>query len=112
MTDRLRQPVALVMRLLAQGDFVGLARLSNQARLQEQAIRKAVSDYGRTLIDPPGDAFDLMDIVQLHGDGPVRWSISMPMWTKEEGRSDLAVELTLTENSDGFDIELNDLHVR
>lgn len=35
----------------------------------------------------------------------------MPLWTIEEGRSDLSLELTLVENDKTISIELDDIHV-
>lgn len=111
MNERLREPVAQVLGLLAREDYSELARLTNQVRLSAQDIARVVSDYGRTLVEPPEDAFKLLDAVQVRGAQPPRWSITMPVWTKEEGRSDLSVELTVTDHGNGFNIELDDLHV-
>jgi hypothetical protein len=111
MNERLREPVARVLGLLAQKKYAELARLTNEVRLSAPAIAQAVADYGRTLVEPPDDAFNLLDAVQVRGAQPPRWSITMPVWTKEEGRSDLSVELTVTDCGNGFSIELDDLHV-
>jgi hypothetical protein len=35
----------------------------------------------------------------------------MPLWTKEEGRSDLTLELTVTMGANDTQIELDDIHV-
>ena len=35
----------------------------------------------------------------------------MPLWTKEEGRSDLSIEVTVIKETSGFKIELDDIHV-
>jgi hypothetical protein len=35
----------------------------------------------------------------------------MPLWTREEGRSDLSVEITLIAQNGDFRIELDDIHV-
>ena len=111
MNERLREPVAQVLGLLAQKKYAELARLTNEVRLSAQEIAQAVADYGRTLVEPPEDAFSLLDALQVRGAQPPRWSITMPVWTREEGRSDLSVELTVTDFGNGFSIELDDLHV-
>jgi len=111
MNERLREPVAQVLGLLAQKKYEQLARLTNGVRLSAQEMAQAVADYGRTLVEPPDDAFNLLDAVQVRGAEPPRWSITMPVWTKEEGRSDLSLELTVTDHCNSFGIELDDIHV-
>jgi len=111
MNEHLRKPVAHVLSLLARKEYAELAKLTNQVRLSEQDITRAVADYGRTLVEPPDDAFNFLNIVQVYGSHALRWSITMPVWTKEEGRSDLSVELTVTDHGNDFSIELDDIHV-
>jgi hypothetical protein len=88
-----------------------LEKLTGGMRLDEEEIRKAVTDYGRILITPPNSAFELMDVIKVKSAETPRWSITMPLWTQEEGRSDLSMELTVTEQKDGYKIKLDDLHV-
>jgi hypothetical protein len=35
----------------------------------------------------------------------------MPLWTREEGRSDLSIAITVIADGEGFRIELDDIHV-
>ena len=35
----------------------------------------------------------------------------MPLWTQEEGRSDLTVGMTIIEQQNNFVVELDDIHV-
>ena len=42
---------------------------------------------------------------------PPRWSVRMDLWTAEEGRSDLSLELTIIESGRGYTVELDDIHV-
>ena len=54
----------------------------------------------------------LVETTRIVGAEPPAWSVVVPLWTREEGRSDLTAELTLTESSAGeIDLELDDLHV-
>jgi hypothetical protein len=52
-----------------------------------------------------------MDSIQVRGATQPRWSVTMPVWTKEEGRSDLTAELTIIDRGNGFAVEFDDLHV-
>lgn len=111
MIEHLKKPVAQVLALLAQGAYEELAELTHGIRLSAAEIAYAVQTHGRTLVTPPDHAFELMDAIQVRGAEPPRWSVTIPAWTKEEGRSDLSLELTLIERGADFDIEFDDLHV-
>jgi hypothetical protein len=52
-----------------------------------------------------------MEVAAVREVKPPRWSIIMPLWTAEEGRSDLSLELTLVENGETTNVELDDIHV-
>jgi len=111
MANRLEQPVRRVLALLAEKRYTELESLTHGVRLRAADISNAIADYGRTIIAPPDDAFRLMDVVEVKAAVPPRWSITMPVWTKEEGRSDLSVELTVIEDGGAFRVELDDIHV-
>src|SRR4030095_10906907 len=105
MNERLRDPVFKVIEHLVAGKFAELESLTSGQRLNAQEMGKAVSDYGRKLVLPPEDAFRLMDVVEVRNARPSQWSVTMPLWTREEGRSDLAIEVTLIADHENFRIE-------
>jgi hypothetical protein len=72
----------------------------------------AIADYGRHLVSPPDSAFGFMDVVETLNVQPPRWSVVMPLWTQEEGRSDLSLELTIIREDDSFRVQLDDIHIR
>jgi hypothetical protein len=51
------------------------------------------------------------DIVQVEGVSPPRYSVRYDLWTKEEGRSDLSIELTIQFEHYGLQVELDNIHV-
>ena len=111
MVDPLRTPVREVVQMLANGDYQRLASLTEGHRLSADEMRQAITRYNRTLIVPPEEAYGEIDAIQVQNSGPPSWSVRMPLWTEEEGRSDLTLELTMTELTDGFIIEIDDIHV-
>ncbi len=111
MNEHLQQPVREVIELLAGGKYSELEALTKGVRLTAEEIAKAIVDYGRHLVVPPENAFELMDVVEVRTTGMARWSITMPLWTREEGRSDLSLEVTLIGDQKPFGIELDDIHV-
>jgi len=88
-----------------------LELLTRGIRLSSEQIEAAIVEYGRTLVVPPVSAFSFMDVIEIRNSPSPSWSITMPLWTKEEGRSDLSLELTLVEKGGGFEVEVDDIHV-
>jgi hypothetical protein len=111
MNEQLKESVRQVIALLVAGKYTELETLTHGVRLSAKEIATAVSDYGRKLTLPPESGFGEMNAVEVKNAQPKKWSIAMPLWTHEEGRSDLTMEMTIIEKANGFAIELDDLHV-
>ena len=111
MLEQLRKPVRRVIELLTVGKYAEVEALTNGNRLKEADMAKAIGDYGRHLVLPPDSAFALMDVVEVRDATPRQWSVTMPLWTREEGRSDLSIAVTLIARERGFTVELDDIHV-
>ena len=111
MNEKLIEPVNRIVSLLVVGRYADLEQQTYGVRLTANEMAKAIADYGRTLVPPPQDGFKLMNVVEIKEAQPKRWSVAIPLWTKEEGRSDLTVEMTIVEREDTFLIELDDIHV-
>ncbi|MDB6035558.1 MAG: hypothetical protein JWM16_5896 [Verrucomicrobiales bacterium] len=111
MNEKRKEPVSQIINLLVASRYADLVRQMHGIRLTANEIAKAIDDYGRTLVSPPPEGFQRMNIVEIQGSQPKRWSIAMPLWTKEEGLSDLTVEVTIIEHENSFATELDDIHV-
>jgi len=111
MNDKLREPVNQIISLLVAAKYAELEEQTHGVRLSANAMAKAIAEYGRTLVLPPEDGFSLMNVVEVTNAHPKRWSVAMPLWTKEEGRSDLTVEMTIVERESIFSVELDDIRV-
>ena len=60
----------------------------------------------------PSVALAAIDVVAISASNPHRWSVVVPLWTVEEGRSDLSLELTLEDSGkESYEVEIDDLHV-
>ncbi len=98
--------------MLVHGDYVGLEKLSQERRLTSSEIEYGVKDYGCHLVSLPESAFEYLGIVEVEGTWPRTWAVDVPLWSLEEGRSDLTVELTLIEHDGEFyDVEIDGIHV-
>jgi hypothetical protein len=111
MNERFKEPVRKVIKLLAAGQYAELQTITNGVRLTAPKMAEAINEYGRKLIPVAEEGLDLMDVVEVRTIPPQKWSVTVPLWTREEGRSDLSLELTLIKDGDGFRIELDDIRV-
>lgn len=109
--SRITKTVQSVVGKLVARDYIGLERLSSGVRLSAQALELTVSQYGRTLCPLPSERWPDLDIVEVSGTEPARFSVRVDLWTLEEGRSDLSLELTLIDRGEALAVEIDDLHV-
>jgi hypothetical protein len=100
-----------LLSLLVERKYLEIEAMTNGVRLSAVQIQNAIRSYGRTLVIPPESAFGLIDPIEVNGIHPAQWSINLPLWTKEEGRSDLSIEMTIIETKPTFTIELDDIRV-
>ena len=103
--------VRTLVEQLAKGDYDRLISGCVQSRLASEDLRQVIQSYGRKLVAPPINAYQQLDAVQIKGADVPSWSVRVPVWTEEEGRSDLTLELTIALSSEGLRVELDDLHV-
>ena len=107
-----KEKLFCIFELLARRDYLELEKVTGGVRLHAIEIEGAVKSYGRTMAVPPLSHLELMDVIEIEGVDPKKWSISIPLWTMEEGRSDLTLEITVVRNNDcQFIVELDDIHV-
>jgi hypothetical protein len=75
-------------------------------------MRNAVHEYPGTLVPLPPDSQRWLEVVPIDGGSAHSWSVTQPLFTAEEGRSDLSLLLTVVANSDGgFLVQVDDIHV-
>lgn len=106
-----------IVQWLVQRDYDEIEKRTDRVRLSAVELRNAVDEYGRRLLMPPDVAFDELDVVEIDTKGGARaWSVRVDLWTEEEGRSDLSLEMTMREpnEDDGggqLVVEVDNLHV-
>jgi hypothetical protein len=82
----LRPALVEVVERLAAGDYAAID--------SEGDVGTWVRTYPATLIALPEQAWDEADAVPIETGG---WSVVLPLWTAEEGRSDLSLTATVYE---------------
>jgi hypothetical protein len=87
-----------------------IIRRATRSRVSARELAASLSSYGRTLATPPGSDLGIQ-AVEIAGASPQSWSIWAPVWTVEEGQSDLWVQVTATLGEVEVELELHDLRV-
>ena len=107
----IKSEVSDVVDMLVRGDYDAVVERSNGERLTAAELEQAIADYGRTLQKPGSGWWDTVDVTPV-GDGDDEFYVAAPLWTEEEGRSDLTLELSVAKTDSGdYSIEVDDLHV-
>ncbi len=103
--------VRLVYSHLLAKQYGELEKITNGLRMSASEIEVAVSEYGCELTTYPETI--QLDVIEVEGSASKEWSVVAPIFTKEEGLSDLSLELSLTENGKPiYEIELDNIRVR
>ncbi len=110
MDMKLMNQVRRLIEDLAAGRYADIAADGRAGRLTEAELRTAVAAYGRTLVPLPSDSDRFVDIYEqkFHPDAV---ALDVPLWTLEEGRSDLTLSLTATKQGETYTVAVDDLHV-
>lgn len=102
--------VRVVVGLLVRGEYEELETLTEARRLTAARIAAAVEGPGRDLISPPDEAFREAGAaaVETESDDERAFRVAFPLWTAQDGRSDLVLGLTVAEVMDGvWTVELD-----
>jgi hypothetical protein len=88
-----------------------IQRIDRGGRMKADEWGTRIAEYGRTLKTPPQGDFESSDVAPLRGQEGSAWSVWYRLWTEEEGRSDLGVQLTVRYDGHAVKIEADDLRV-
>ena len=104
--------VDIVNRLVAK-DYAGLTRdgfVSYSDDPDDASIGMWIEDYPATLVPLPKEAWEFADrgrVISL----PDTWWVVVDLWTAEEGRSDLSMEVTALERGEQVEFVIDGVHV-
>ncbi|MFO0706618.1 MAG: DUF1851 domain-containing protein [Nitrospira sp.] len=111
--DSVEVAVREVIALLVAQRYKDLARFTQGTPITDQDIARVIQEYGQTVVPCPEPLEDLIDIAEVTDTARPTWSVVVPLYTREEGRSDLSVELTVVEVAQNdFQVRLENVHVR
>jgi hypothetical protein len=104
-------PLLKLVRSLVANRFAELAAAGSMGRVDPADAQRVLDQYPATFREPPIEILSHGDAVEVIG-VPGEWRIDLPLWTAEEGRSDLELRVTGHRLEDGsVEIELDDILV-
>lgn len=93
----LRSQVERAYQLLVRRNYSKLIEFAGDSRLTAADIAFAITTYGRTLQPWPSEQPMPIDAIPIRNSNPPSWSVRIDAFTAEEGRSDLSIEMTITQ---------------
>ena len=107
--DAVWSEVCRLVEDLSRGEYDAIHARGQCPRCTPAELRAAVEQYGRKLTPLPDVARELCDIYET---GPTTFALDVPLWTVEEGRSDLTLQIdaTLAHNT-MTTVTISNLHV-
>jgi hypothetical protein len=109
--DPVRSALDEIVPLLVAGRMEDIQRIDRGGRMKADEWRTRIAEYGKTLRKPPQGDFETSDVIPLQGQEGSAWSVWYRLWTVEEGKSDLAVELTVYYDGQNVEIDADSLRV-
>ena len=102
--------VRQLVKDLVNGHYTEIEADGRIGRLTKDELRRAVAEYGRRLTQLPEGAIEAVDVYPT--DGVLNQaSVDVPLWTEEEGQSDLTLSVIIREEMDRVTVTISDLHV-
>lgn len=103
---RFRPIIEQVAERIAAGDFAGLARDYSRPG---HDLGLWAREYPATFIPLPPEAWRHAGAYFLADHDA--WKVDVDLWSQEEGRSDMTLQVTVWEETDGIKLTIDDLHV-
>lgn len=110
--ERFRPALAAVVERLAAGDYLGLKRDGIDPH-PDADLSLWIRNYGAAgvvIVPLPEEAWASADAIPVTV-RPREWWVVLPLWTREEGMSDLSMEATVLE-SPSLSVVIDDIHAR
>lgn len=108
---KLKDMVRQIVTKLVMGEYRDLEKLSRGVRLKADEIEAGVVQYGKVLTMPPISQFKELDVIPVRDSKVRKFDVRVPLWTLEEGKSDLTLELTLIEDAEkNYRVEIDGIH--
>jgi hypothetical protein len=90
------------------GNYEDIVLRKENGRIDINDLENVIKEYNKTIIPLPEEAFSIAELYKINDN---QIDIYIPLWTKEEGRSDLTLFLSCYNTNETLTVEINDLRV-
>ncbi len=112
--QHIQDEVWAIMQLLVDGEWEQLEARTQGTRLTSDEIARELSEYPATFVMPPPQVLKELDVHEIASrrcGNECAWSVWFSLWSKEEGSSDLGVEIRIVYDGAGYRTELDNIRV-
>jgi hypothetical protein len=92
MDVKINETVNVIVRALSVGDVQSLVGKKLLNADEADGTLEVIHQYGRNLTDIPLEGWSLIDVYSINQQKEV-YDMDIPLWTAEEGRSDLMLQV-------------------
>lgn len=100
-----------LLAALGRGDLAAVQTMTGGVRFSADSLRATIKRFGKTPTEPPADIASHFSIRPVPMTQEPTWSVGVPMWTKEDGRSEIEVRVRVVEGSGGVKVMLDAVRV-
>ncbi len=108
MTEQSKKLVKQMIKALIEKDYAQLESTGTMGRLTEKEIEQRIFEYGHNLINIPDETLML---AQEYIISDSRTDVVLPLWTQNEGQSDLTISFLILKELNTTRLVLNDIEV-
>ena len=106
---RFKSEIEKMVHNIANGNFSEIETSVAMGETSIDDLQRVLREYGCSIAPLPDNALSLAETYNIESEN--RLDVYLPLWTKEEGRSDLTLFLSCFLKNGKPYIEINDLHV-
>lgn len=101
-----------IIELLSCERFSEIEHMDKGKRVTADQLRTAIEEYDAAFVPIPLDQELDLNIIEVPAAELPTWSVIVPLYSREEGKSDLSLSLVVIQKDDStIEIEIEDLHV-
>lgn len=112
-SEKARSAVHFILTLIVSENYAALSDLTAEGpeHLEPDELKKSIKSYPGS-IRMPTEAEITFDVTAVEGSEPQRYIVDAPVFTMEEGKSDLTVRMTVVDKpGQEFDVIFYDAWV-
>jgi hypothetical protein len=106
--DGVWERAVAIVDAMVEGRFADLGADGRAGRCAPADLERVVREYGRSLLRIPPEA---RGMAHVHACRDGSLSVDVPLWTAEEGRSDLMLWVECRRSDAGWSVVIDDLLV-